>query len=127
MTLLMVYSPASTLGRPHGARSLSSLKSRHRPIHALSDIGMFHMLAVPGKTDVAFSIYDNQAAGAAGFGAEEGDGYLGCFACCLSTRYKIGGAFGYEQASEIFTKYHTRMRLLSGTGRNAVFLYWGSG
>ena len=71
--------------------------------HALSDIGMFHILTVPGKTDVAFSIYDNQAAGAAGFGAEEGDGYLGCFAGCLSTRYKIGGAFGYEQASEIFT------------------------
>ena len=88
---------------------------------------MFHILTVPGKTDVAFSIYDNQAAGAAGFGAEEGDGYLGCFAGCLSTRYKIGGAFGYEQASEIFTKYHPRMRLLSGTGRNAAFLYWGSG
>ena len=85
------------------------------------------MLTVPGKTDVAFSIYDNQAAGAAGFGAEEGGGYLGCFAGRLSTRYKIGGAFGYEQAGEIFTKYHPRMRLLSGTGRNAAFLYWGSG
>jgi len=38
--------------------------------HAFCDVGVFHVLAVPGKAEVAFSVYDDEAAGAGGFGAE---------------------------------------------------------
>jgi len=38
--------------------------------HVFCDVGVFHVVAVPGKAEVAFPVYDDEAAGAGGFGAE---------------------------------------------------------
>src|SRR5437867_12463801 len=82
---------------------MTFLYPTHRFFHPLSNIRMFHILAVPGESEITFTIYHNQAARAASPGAEEGNGCLGCLACGLSTCNKVSSAFSNQQASEIFT------------------------
>ena len=72
-------------------------------VHTFCDVGIFHILAVPGEADIAFSIDNDQAACSGSFGSEQGNCCCGGIAGCFSMSYEIGGAFGYQQAHEIFT------------------------
>ena len=72
-------------------------------VHTFGDVGIFHVLAVPGEADIAFSIDDDQAACAGGFGSEKGNCCCGGIAGYFSMSYEVGGAFGYQQTHEIFT------------------------
>src|SRR5262249_48398097 len=98
---LRIPSSATQTGLVHRLSPQSSYPG-YRLRHALGDIGVLHMVAVPGKTKIALAVYDDQATGARGSCSEQDDGRLCGLSSGLSTGDEIGGAFGDEQAHEVF-------------------------
>src|SRR5260370_40665405 len=83
-------------------------------LHAFSHVGMGHVLAVPGKTGIPLSIYDDQAAETRSPGTEHGNRRLGRLAGSLSTPHKISCTLGNQQANKIFT--------VTGRGNGGVLI-----
>src|SRR5436305_1655587 len=71
-------------------------------VHAFGDVCMFHVLAVPGEADIAFSIYHDQAACAGSFGSEKSNSCCSGITGSFSMRNKVSGTFSYQQAGEVF-------------------------
>src|SRR5690348_17040411 len=92
-----------------GAWSSFSLCARLNPsnatfwsIHTFSDISMLHMLAIPGESNIAFAVHDDQATCAGGSGAKKGNCRGSGVASRLSMDHVVGGAFGDQEAHEVF-------------------------
>src|SRR5712692_10805805 len=83
--------------------SMTLLNSGRRFLHAFNHVGMCHVLAVPGKTSIPLSIYDDQASETSSPGTEHGNRRLSRLAGCLSTPHKISCTLGNQQANKIFT------------------------
>src|SRR5579872_1701392 len=60
------------------------------------------MLAVPGKADIAETVYHNETTGAVGFRAQESDSGFGGGACSIAASHEIRGPFGNQQTGKIF-------------------------
>src|SRR5260370_38409935 len=94
--------------------SMPLLNSGRRFLHAFNHVGMCHLLAVPVKTVIPLSIYDDQAAETRSPGTEHGNRRLSRLAGSLSTPHKISCTLGNQQANKIFT--------VTGRGNGGVLI-----